>query len=49
MKYSFFAILARLLSSTLLAATAPAPVAYVYVGTTKGIYLYDAASTGKLH
>lgn len=48
MKYSFFAILARLLSSTLLTATAPAPVAYVYVGTTKGIYLYDAASTGKL-
>ena len=31
------------------ASTAAAPVAYVYVGTkTKGIYLYDAASNGKL-
>jgi hypothetical protein len=30
-----------------LAATA-APVAYVYVSTSKGVYLYDAASTGKL-
>lgn len=29
------------------AVTAP-PVAYVYIGTTKGVYLYDAASTGKL-
>src|SRR5258708_744524 len=30
-------------------STAAAPVAYVYVGTrTKGIYLYDAASNGKL-
>jgi hypothetical protein len=31
------------------ASTAAAPVAYVYVGTrTKGIYLYDAASNGRL-
>jgi hypothetical protein len=28
------------------AATA-APIAHVYVGTTKGIYLYDASTTGK--
>ena len=27
---------------------APAPVAYVYVGTSKGINLYNAASNGKL-
>ena len=30
------------------AVTAPAPVAYVYVGTSKGINLYNAASNGKL-
>jgi hypothetical protein len=31
------------------AATTPASaVAYVYVGTSKGVYLYDAASNGKL-
>jgi hypothetical protein len=29
-------------------ATTAAPVAYVYVGTTKGVYLYDAASSGNL-
>jgi hypothetical protein len=29
-------------------ATTPAPVAQVYVGTTKGIYLYNASTTGKL-
>ena len=29
-------------------AVTAAPVAYVYIGTTKGVYLYDAASTGKL-
>lgn len=29
-------------------ATSAAPVAYVYVSTSKGINLYDAASTGKL-
>ena len=29
-------------------ATTPAPIAHVYVGTTKGIYLYNAATTGKL-
>jgi hypothetical protein len=29
-------------------ATTSAPVAYVYVSTAKGIYLYDAASTGKV-
>jgi hypothetical protein len=28
--------------------TAAAPVAYVYVGTSKGVDLYDAASNGKL-
>ncbi len=30
------------------AARTAAPIAHVYVGTTKGIYLYDAATTGKL-
>lgn len=30
------------------AAAAPAPVAYVYVATSKGINLYNAASNGKL-
>ena len=30
------------------AATTAAPIAHVYVGTTKGIYFYDAAATGKL-
>ncbi len=29
-------------------AVVAAPVAYVYIGTTKGVYLYDAASTGQL-
>jgi len=29
-------------------AQTAAPIASVYVGTTKGIYLYDAATTGKL-
>src|ERR1017187_3596612 len=28
--------------------TSPAPVAYVYVGTAKGVILFDAASNGKL-
>ena len=30
------------------AAAAPAPVAYVYVATSKGINLYNAAPNGKL-
>jgi hypothetical protein len=40
-------MLSALLASSGFAATVP-PVAYVYVSTTKGIYLYDAAATGKL-
>jgi hypothetical protein len=40
---------AQIPSTQSTASTAAAPVAYVYVGTrTKGIYLYDAASNGKL-
>jgi hypothetical protein len=30
------------------AVPAPAPVAYVYVATSKGINLYNAASNGRL-
>ena len=30
------------------AATTPAPIAYVYVSTGKGVNLYDVTSTGKL-
>ena len=30
------------------ATPAAAPVAYVYVGTTNGVYLYNAASNGSL-
>jgi len=35
-------------STDVVPAVTAAPIADVYVGTTKGIYLYDAATTGKL-
>jgi hypothetical protein len=35
-------------STQVVLAVTAAPIADVYVGTTKGIYLYDAATTGKL-
>jgi hypothetical protein len=49
-----FLLLSALATAPLIAqavaqtAANPAPVAYVYVGTSKGINLYNAASSGKL-
>ena len=48
---SFFSALATtplLAQAVTQAVAAPAPVAYVYVATSKGINLYNAASNGKL-
>jgi hypothetical protein len=39
---------AQSISTEVVPAVTAAPVAGVYVGTTKGIYLYDASTTGKL-
>ena len=50
--FSAFIFLAVAAVSTTSFAQSPAattsPVAYVYVGTTKGVYLYDASATGAL-
>jgi hypothetical protein len=46
--YRFAALFLGSLSVASAAATGTAPVAYVYVSTSKGINLYDVASTGKL-
>jgi hypothetical protein len=47
-RYAALLLLPFSVVSVALAATSTAPVAYVYVSTSKGINLYDVASTGKL-
>lgn len=46
--YRYVALLLCPLSLATVATAATAPVAYVYVSTSKGVNLYDVASTGKL-
>jgi hypothetical protein len=46
--YRYAALLLCPLSLAIVASAATAPVAYVYVSTSKGIDLYNVASTGKM-
>ncbi len=46
--FSAFILLAVAAFSTTCFAQSPATAAYVYVGTTKGVYLYDASTSGAL-
>jgi hypothetical protein len=46
--YRYAALMLCALSLATVAAAGSSPVAYVYVSTSKGINLYDVASTGKL-